>query len=69
MISDITRPPTMFEADFYRLIIKGVKKVKQYLGSDRIYGFINPLKGRAYAKKSCILAEKYAIIPENLTTI
>lgn len=68
LISGIIRPPSMLGSDFAGVIIKVGKNVKRYKTGDRIYGFVNPLKGGAYAEKLCVTADQCALIPESLPT-
>ena len=60
------RPPAFCGSDFAGEVIEVGSKVQNYTIGDRVYGFVNPLKGGGFAEELCVAADLIAPIPDNI---
>ncbi len=59
-------PPSRCGSDFAGVIVDTHPSVKRYRAGDRVYGFVNPLKGGAYAQYLVADQNVLATIPASL---
>jgi NADPH:quinone reductase-like Zn-dependent oxidoreductase len=58
--------PRFLGADFVGIVEKVGEKVTQFQIGDFVYGFVDPLKGGAYAEYLVVNCSEVALIPRNL---
>jgi len=65
-LSGIT-PPQRCGSDVAGTVIELGTGVTRFNLGDRVYGFVNPIGGGAFAEQVCVSEKKLALIPDSLT--
>ena len=60
-------PPKRCGSDFAGKVIAVGTKVQQYHVGDRVYGFVNPIKGGGFSQQLAVPQSQLALIPDDIT--
>ncbi len=69
LLSGIRRPPAILGSDFAGEVMGVGEAVRDFAIGDRVFGYLDPLKGGAYAEQLCVMTTRCAKIPDNIDYI